>query len=71
MVGLLRFFGCYAVRAGLAPSQRKPGRRYAAAGLRCFASPKHRRLRQAVIALPPPHPADAGQARKTFVDREY
>ncbi|CAJ36609.1 hypothetical protein RCIA96 [Methanocella arvoryzae MRE50] len=70
---LLGIFRCSAVGAGgrgakpfgskIAPSQRKPGRRYAAAGPHCFASPKRRHFvgddcrGQSSITPRPPHPS--------------
>ncbi|WP_158308890.1 hypothetical protein [Methanocella arvoryzae] len=42
MVGLLRFFGCSYVRAGLAPSEVRPGCAFGCASRPSFASPKRR-----------------------------
>ncbi|CAJ36700.1 hypothetical protein RCIA108 [Methanocella arvoryzae MRE50] len=39
---LLRFFGCCAVRAGLAPPEVRPGCAFGSASQTSFASPKRR-----------------------------
>ena len=73
-MGCSGFFRCSGVRAALAPREPEPGSAFGGASSRFAASAKQRRLRQAFIARPPPHPShscacEGPPARKTLRDR--